>query len=664
MSGFSLPSELTASTVDDLIRQLTVAFYPRPSRGFEARWGVLMGITAAYILAQMVYLVLYVRGSTDGWGALWLIRRVERPSGRFLVLNPRPTWMIPLCYGLFELAYLALLYRVYESDQVSQKAWFAMRSINAPLLFMPGWLISFSGLQSFLIATESNNSRSISAAWANSIFVGGGLFLFALNMGLGIASAVLGVSFWNSYVDLRSSLISIRTSLAGRVPTLFDFAPASAPSLAFASANDKWQALAIWQYAVISLLPAGCILINLGGLALARRLHVQIKESVDVLALVEARHTSLSKGAIPLDDLGSGGATASRRRSSAFPLDHVNLDLEGGGGAGLGGGGGDEERSGEREVEVDKRKPSLTTSEVKFLARQQDEEGNAAPTSEQAKKVLALQKAMRDLVVVSTTVLLIACAFLVEAILVAIWSGNESIYKGRWPITEAATTVSSWTYSICCFFATGYLLFNSLSLSRAIAPPNPSQQSCSHPHQPNRRVPTVAVQPASSFLAHFVENARSASSAGSVPGQQEEGREVEVGEEEEDGDGEEAAAERRRMSSLTAPPSERDGRRRNSSLTASPHPPPSSGNRVLRKLSWMSMRSSGSGGSTAGGGNGGGGRGGGRDGGRGDRPASIAGQGIVITVETEEEVCNDQVCWKQKAGRALARDEEDKDGRY
>lgn len=203
---------------------------------------------------------------------------------------------------------------------------------------------------------------------------------------MAIATSILGIRFWNRFEDLQDALIAIKATVGDRVPTLVDFIPLQAPGQAFAEARKTWQSVSTVQYSFIALLPAACLLVNLGGLALARRLHTQIRDSIEVLAFVEARRTSTSRG-IPLDNLSTPSKPRSASPSTGGgvreQVDYIDL-----------------EHGPDREKEKEKRKQSLTTGEVKFLAKQRDEQGEPVETQAHARKVLSLQKAMRDLVMV------------------------------------------------------------------------------------------------------------------------------------------------------------------------------------------------------------------------------------------------------------------------
>lgn len=179
--------------------------------------------------------------------------------------------------------------------------------------------------------------------------------------------------------------------------------------------------------------------VNLGGLALARRLHLQIQESLELLALVNpdrplaapiasptvvrpllrvpalsttgsdassdkpsgmqrerqdssvtSRSSLLMQPACPpeagwavFSDPWAGPLAAvpvvapGRRRSSAAPFSAV---------ADAG--------------RTERRRPSMTLVELKLLARRGSEKGVENPAREQARKVLDLKKAERDLITV------------------------------------------------------------------------------------------------------------------------------------------------------------------------------------------------------------------------------------------------------------------------
>lgn len=112
---------------------------------------------------------------------MWLVRFVERTSGRFLVINPRPAWTCTVfSFGLFELACLCSFFYGYGPSR-NLRAWLGVRSFIAVLLSAIGWITSWTGMQAFLVAVEQEKVY-LSASTANILFLGGGLVLVVVNI--------------------------------------------------------------------------------------------------------------------------------------------------------------------------------------------------------------------------------------------------------------------------------------------------------------------------------------------------------------------------------------------------------------------------------------------------------------------------------------------------
>ncbi|TNY23722.1 hypothetical protein DMC30DRAFT_388718 [Rhodotorula diobovata] len=150
--GSLLPAALDAQTLPTLVAALDRSLYPSPTPGLTARMAVLWALTGLCILMAVLYLWLHYRSTTERprRRCLWFIRLVERPSGRFIVINPRPalTWVV-VVYGTYELVFLAAFYRVYALGD-RQVAYAGLRGFNALPFFLGGWVLSWSGLQARL----------------------------------------------------------------------------------------------------------------------------------------------------------------------------------------------------------------------------------------------------------------------------------------------------------------------------------------------------------------------------------------------------------------------------------------------------------------------------------------------------------------------------------
>ncbi|GJN91940.1 hypothetical protein Rhopal_004965-T1 [Rhodotorula paludigena] len=358
MATSLLPPTLDEGTVVNLIAKLQQTFYPPPSRGFTVRIGILWALTGA----------------------------------------PRPSWTLTaIMYGFYELLYTGSFWRVYVLHR-PQHAWNGIRSFDAVALFIGGWIISW---------TEAEASLLPSARLANAFFIGGGLLLLALNLGLAIASTVLANNLTQCYEELLAALEGLNQRLAGR-------------------------------FSVIAIMPAAIIAVNLGGLALARTLRAQINNSVELLVRADTHITDLpgqkeevSEPAaveIPLVPLASAALEADgnavepkeQRKASLTPSESsIRRDRRKSSFA-------PSECAGPR----DRRKSSLTFSAIKQLAVQTDASGRATAARLQARKVLALQKAARDLQIVTLTITFISTCLLGLAIWVAWCAANDKVLRG------------------------------------------------------------------------------------------------------------------------------------------------------------------------------------------------------------------------------------------
>lgn len=155
-------------------------------------------------------------------------------------------------------------------------------------------------------------------------------------------------------------------------------------------------------------MPAAIIAVNLGGLALARKLRAQINSSVELLVRADTQITDLPGQKeevsepvavqIPLVPLANAALEADRnaeerkeQRKASLTPSESSLRR-------------DRRKSSfapsDRAEPRDRRKSSLTFAAIKQLAVQTDASGRATAARSQARKVLALQKAARDLQIV------------------------------------------------------------------------------------------------------------------------------------------------------------------------------------------------------------------------------------------------------------------------
>ncbi|KPV74038.1 uncharacterized protein RHOBADRAFT_45335 [Rhodotorula graminis WP1] len=278
-----LPPALDAQTVPRFLAALDAFAYPKPAAGgFTARVAILAALTSLSMVLSVVYLGLHCQSTLERprRRCLWLVRFLERPSGRFLAINTRPSWTVSIfLYSAFQLACVFAYWRAYGCHE-SLKAWIILRAFIGVFMFAAAWVISWSGLMAFLLAVEPEKVY-MSARAANVLFVGGGALLFSVNLVTAIVTASYGVRTFDRYLDLRQALIALEASLAGRAPTFLDLLPLQAPLNALKTAENAARIANALQWSFVAVLPLFILAVDLGGLLLCARMRRQIRESVE-----------------------------------------------------------------------------------------------------------------------------------------------------------------------------------------------------------------------------------------------------------------------------------------------------------------------------------------------------------------------------------------------
>ncbi|GAA5856928.1 hypothetical protein JCM9279_003599 [Rhodotorula babjevae] len=409
-----LPATLDKDTVSTIIAALDDILYPPPTPGLEARIAVLLALTGLSLIFGVLYLWLHYRSTVERprRRCLWLVRRVERPSGRYLVINPRTALTsVVVSYGLYELAYVATFWAVYGLH-MDQAVAIGIRNFNAIPLWLGGWILSWSGLQAFLVAVESER-KFMSARAANWLFIGVGTLLVSLNLAIVICTTVVTVRMYWQYLELREALVAINESLAGRVPTILDFLPLQDVGTAFLPAASSARTTNIVQGALAPVFIFPILAVNYGGLALAQRMRRQIRDNIELLESA--------------DRIG-----LSSRAALGF-----------------------------------RKERKSDTSYLRALAQQRPGECGTT-TSMQARKILALQKAVTDLETTVGVIAFVATFELGAMILIAYTAASDRLVTGQYNYFEAAMLTPEWIYTIGLTASLLYLVFNALRARRRL----------------------------------------------------------------------------------------------------------------------------------------------------------------------------------------------------
>ncbi|GAA5930421.1 hypothetical protein JCM3775_004387 [Rhodotorula graminis] len=376
-----VPPTLDEETLPEFVAALDRLLYPPASPGLRARVAVLMALTGLSILLGLLYL-------------------------------PRPALAgVVVLYGAYELAYVATYYLVYGLGQ-GQAVAIGIRNFNAIPLWLGGWILSWCGLQAFLVAVESER-KFVSARTANWLFIGVGAALVGLNLAIVTCTTVVTVRMYWQYLNLREALVAVDESLGGRVPTLLDFLPLQAVGSSFLPAASSARTTNIVQGALAPVFIFPILAVNYGGLALAQRMRRQIRDSLELLQSAD-RVGSSSKAALGFRD--------ERKKQKSY---------------------------------------------VRALAQQRP---GASPTatSIQARKILALQKAVTDLETTVDVIAFVATCEFGIIVLIAYAAASDRLSTGQYTFFEAAMLTPEWIYTTAMTASLLYLVFNALRARRRL----------------------------------------------------------------------------------------------------------------------------------------------------------------------------------------------------
>ncbi|BGO98931.1 hypothetical protein RTBOTA2_000027 [Rhodotorula toruloides] len=482
-----LPHTLDGSTVRELLAGVHSFFYPPPTAGFTVRVFILIAIIVATIVSALLFIALHVYHTRRSGKKVWFGRRIERPSGRLLVLHSRTTWTLSLViWGGYSVAYSVIYWLVYAKEY-SQRPLIVMRSFQGIPLYLGGWCVSWSGLQAFMLATESANEVVLPVPVANTLFLAGGIVNVSIVIALATADTVYSLRLYDRYLVLVNALQSLEARLNGRTPTIIDLFPLQAPTQAMLDAGAAVRPLSTALFAFGTCMPIMCLLVNLGRLALVRKLRVQIRDSVNLIPLSTDDGFLKSAGPVP----------PAQAHESASPARQTARDSSLSGPSPSG--------ASDGPLSIDLKRPSSSSStdkspipsprsaprtlsfgEVKRIANRDLEKSAGqivSPASLQARKVVELKKAERDLILV-THFLAIICAFLAGYLLwiTIIFSGVTP--PSSWIKIEFASTFGNWFFFTIALFASIYLNVTTFALDSSHtkrAPPSEGN-SGNHPN--------------------------------------------------------------------------------------------------------------------------------------------------------------------------------------
>ncbi|GAA6064539.1 hypothetical protein JCM10212_005643 [Sporobolomyces blumeae] len=394
--------------------------HPTPTEGFRTRLIVLLTLTVIYTTIAATYGIVTVVRTDERprKRAFWFARLVQRPSGRFIVLNPRIAWSLGgVITGLWS---IALIYYNWQAflHHGDQSAMWGFRAMNTFVFFCVAWMSSWCALQAYLLTADSPKTKLPSAMKANLLFLVGGAVLAALSFTFALYQSIRGQEFWFAGGDLRAKLVEYLNATPSGTPSTQQMDVLVPLADATARAWHELQVATVIHATFSPILPVACLIVNSGGLALVVKLRRQIRESTSVFASTSHAMTSDD----PADWRGPSPAASPRS------------DLE------------------------EKMAPPISPPPPP-IATSAGALGWAG--TEQYRALWNLKRAQVDMTAL-TVYLTISCiaftaAFILSDFVMIAGAGEV------WPLAEGAFGSTLWQTTICGPFLYGFLLFNSTS---------------------------------------------------------------------------------------------------------------------------------------------------------------------------------------------------------
>ncbi|KAI5479794.1 starch phosphorylase, glycosyltransferase family 35 protein [Pseudohyphozyma bogoriensis] len=397
------------------VEQLEAQVYKTPSEGFKWRLVALYILNGLAVIGAITqFTLLWIDAKRKRNESLWLFRLVQRPQGRFIVTNAKVAHCIMsvVCLAIGMGLYWEL-WKVYI-DHGSQAMLGAWQICPALAFYTHGWLVSWGQLQAYLLTPDQINKHMLTPMVANTLFVGGGIL-----MGAGLIASCVTLThysreIWDHYVVVANGLKTLENNFNGTVdiPGLFALQPE------IQAISRTSQTLKTATFGVTPFIVGGILLVtvvNFGSIALTRIVRGQIKQKFEQLQKSESQWTQESIVSIPADD---------RRRSSAG------------------------QSGGRRES------ANGTGTRSRNNIRNMSRDGIGSQVA-QARQIMLLQKAERDLVVISAMVG--SVAFVATGL--TVWSIVQQTLNRTfaWPVVEFGLLSFNWLYAgvlaiTYCFF--------------------------------------------------------------------------------------------------------------------------------------------------------------------------------------------------------------------
>ncbi|GAA5908705.1 hypothetical protein JCM6882_008179 [Rhodosporidiobolus microsporus] len=164
--------------------------YPHFAGGFTARVAVLLALLACVLLISLLYLVVTIRDTRQKGRAVWLVRLVRRPAGRYIVAN-QYLWypLLSMILSAIWIAFTAYCYAMFGPTQGNPRGLYFWLTLGWVPFFALLSITTFSTTSSANLASRGSKPDTHRLPpWATGL-----LFFILVPVLLGV---VIGTGVW------------------------------------------------------------------------------------------------------------------------------------------------------------------------------------------------------------------------------------------------------------------------------------------------------------------------------------------------------------------------------------------------------------------------------------------------------------------------------------
>ncbi|KAM0751675.1 hypothetical protein T439DRAFT_324874 [Meredithblackwellia eburnea MCA 4105] len=390
---------------------------PATTPGFASRLIALMTLLALAMVANILLLVVVGvdqrrrKGSAPSDRCLvWIVKTVQREGGSYMTTNVKVA--LPAAAALIlciMLAYVAEVYRGFIIKDDGALARLGGWRASQCLLFVSSlWIAAWGGLQSYLLSTP-HKTHVLSPKVTNFLYLGGGATISCILLAGTITSGIVYEKGFNSFynaIELTRKYEVTWQPGADVQPTLDNlYASVISPHLFFRFTGFSFYILVAVCTTIINS-------VNVGSLALVFLVRRQISSKIH----------SLSDG-LPQVPGESGSVSGIEER-------HLGSDSSG--------------------------RPSR--QELRQMAHAIQSE-----KSEGARQIVSLQRAERDLTILSVTIGFFSVSGTAYAVLQAVMYWKDMYFSASWSLLEFVWTGVHWQFGAISLVFAILLLNNTIA---------------------------------------------------------------------------------------------------------------------------------------------------------------------------------------------------------